>query len=283
MPELPEVETIRRTLAEDLVGRTVQRVMITGPHVTGPVTPTAFRAALHGRVFDDVARRGKYLVFRFRVDVRRPSIVLIAHLRMTGRMVYMGPRQRSGMDGTHTHATFQLAGGGRVLFHDVRKFGRLLLVDASSVSSHLPSGKDPLLDGLTPEDLAAALGVRHARVKVLLLQQDLVAGLGNIYADESLHRAGLHPGLRGVDISADGWRRLADSIHDVLGEALTMQGTTLMDYRTGRGERGAFGRFLRVYGRAGEPCRTCGTAIVGMRLAQRSTCFCPHCQPGNCV
>jgi formamidopyrimidine-DNA glycosylase len=283
MPELPEVETIRRTLVEDLVGRCVQRVVITGPHVTGPVTPTAFRTALHGRVFDGVARRGKYLVFCFREDGRRPPIGLIAHLRMTGRMVYVGRGERSGMDGAHTHATFHLAGGGRLLFHDVRKFGRLLLVDAPLVSAHLPPGRDPLLDGLTPEDLAAVLGNRHARIKVLLLRQDLVAGLGNIYADESLHRAGLHPALRGVDISADGWRRLAAAIEDVLGEALVRQGTTLMDYRTGRGERGSFGAFLRVYGRAGEPCRACGTPIVGIRLGQRSTCFCPHCQPGDCV
>ncbi len=293
MPELPEVETIRRSLAPELIGRSITRVEVLHEHAIGGVSPAAFGRILRGRTFEGITRRGKYLVFGFRPMAGQDAICLVVHLRMTGRLVHLpdggGPRQGPRWIGSpemvpqHSHIVFWLEGAGSLVFHDVRKFGRVLLVPTDRVGAHLPRGQDPLVDGITGADLRRLLGHRPGRIKALLLRQDLVAGLGNIYVDESLHRAGLHPAAKARDIAPRGWEQLADGITGIIGQALEMRGTTLLDYRTGTGERGAFGALLQVYGREGQPCGDCGTAIVKVRVAGRGTWYCPSCQRADCV
>lgn len=248
-------------------------------HVTGGLPAAAFASALAGRSIARLSRRGKYLVFDLRGGA--DLVHLVCHLRMTGRLRYLPPRARWTESPLHTHATFRLEGGGRLLFHDVRKFGRLTLVAPEALAAVLPAGRDPVVDGLTASDLDRALAGRRGGCKALLLRQDVLCGLGNIYADEALHRAGLHPARPASGLSAEDIGRLAAAIRAVLAEALSFRGTTLWDYRTGDGERGAFGRYLRVYGRGGLPCRDCGTPLATMRAGGRTTAFCPSCQPAD--
>jgi formamidopyrimidine-DNA glycosylase len=245
-------------------------------HVTGRLAPETFAAAVAGRRVGALWRRGKYLVFDLEGD---PPLHLICHLRMTGRLRHVPRGGRWTEDARHTHATFRLEGGGRLIFHDVRKFGRLLLVPPEGLAAALPRGRDPVADGLEAADLARALRGRRGACKAVLLRQDVLCGLGNIYADEALHRAGLHPARPVAGLDAEETSRLAAAIRAVLEEALAFRGTTLWDYRTGDGDRGAFGRYLRVYGRGGLPCRACGAPIATLRLVGRTAAFCPRCQP----
>lgn len=287
MPELPEVETIRRSLEPHLLGRGIASVAVHHGHVTAPLSPRAFVAGLRLRRIQRMWRRGKYLVWDLAPPAGgaaeaappAPAAHLVVHLRMTGRLRYLPPRARWTEAPAHTHAEFRLVGGGRLLFHDVRKFGRLLLVAPSDLPGVLPPGRDPILDGLPAAALLGLLRGRGGTLKGLLLRQDLLCGLGNIYVDEALHRAGLHPARPGRSLSAGEAEALAAGISGVLEEALAFRGTTLLDYRTGDGDRGAFAAYLRVYGRSGRPCRACGTPVETLRLAGRTTAFCPRCQP----
>lgn len=281
VPELPEVETIRRTLEPHVVGRTITAAEIHHPHVTSPLAPRAFVRAVLGRTVARSWRKGKYMVFDLTAgdDHVEGLLHMIIHLRMTGRLCYLARGVRWSEDSAHTHATLRLEGGGRLIFHDVRKFGRLTLAAPPELPAHLPAGRDPVIEGLDAESLRATLAGRTQRLKALLLRQDLLTGLGNIYADEALHRAGLHPEGSPADLRDDDWPRLAEGIRAVLHEALAFRGTTLLDYRTGDGDRGAFAQYLRVYGRAGAPCRACGTPIAAIQVAGRTTAFCPACQP----
>lgn len=302
MPELPEVETVRRLLEPDVLGRTVARVQVHHAHVTDGLPPGRFAAVLRGRTVTRLHRKGKYLVFDLAAPAGAPSraagggpghargaasplplVHLVAHLRMTGRLSYVPPGSRWTLAARHTHAVLHLERGGaragRLVFYDVRKFGRLTLSPPAELAARLPSGRDPVLEGLDAGALRAALGGRRATLKALLLRQDLLCGLGNIYADEALHRAGLYPGDGPGVLAARDWSALAAAVRQVLAEALAFQGTTLWDYRRPDGQPGAFGRFLRVYGRAGLPCRACGAAVATVRLGGRSAAFCPRCQP----
>ena len=278
MPELPEVETVRRTLVPHLLGRRIRTVSVPHAHVLGGMAPCAFAAALGQRRIVGLARRGKYLVFDLEAADGVDLVHLVAHLRMTGRLGFVPAEVPFVPDPRHTHAWLGLQGGGCLAFHDARKFGRLGLVAPADLARCLPVGHDPVLEGVDGPLLTRLFGARRAPLKSLLLRQDLLCGLGNIYADEALHRAGLHPSRCGADLDPAAADRLAAAIAEVLAQALTFRGTTLWDYRTGDGDRGRFGRFLRVYGRAGLPCRACGTPVAAVRLAGRTTAFCPQCQ-----
>lgn len=276
MPEMPEVETIRRSLEASVAGRTIRSVEVRSPHCLGMASdfaPDVFVRALEGRAFTGFDRRGKYLIAR----LSGPA-VLVIHLRMTGRFVYTPARTPpAGLDPRHAHVTFHLADGGRLTFYDPRKFGRLYL-------DRLPPGlralgPEPLDPAFTAEVLGGILKGRKARVKALLLDQSAVAGLGNIYADEALHRAGIHPARRADRLTREEVGQLWEAIRTVLAEGVRHRGTTFSDYRDGRGEPGGFAPLLRVYGREGEPCRHCGTIIGRIKVAGRSSHFCPDCQP----
>ena len=275
MPELPEVETVRRTLLEGgLAGQAVSGLRILHPDAVRHPDPERFRAEVVGRTVRDVRRRGKFLL----VDLGGP--VLACHLRMTGRLWLSAPEEAPL---PHTHVVFELSDGRELRFRDVRRFGGFSLIDPDG------RGAPDLLArlGPEPEDLRLrqleAACQRHARlpVKALLLDQEVVAGLGNIYADEALHRARVHPARTCGSLSRQEIQAILKALGAVLRDALRHRGTTLLDYRDGSGEPGGFREFLRVYGREGQPCRRCGAPIAKRRIAGRGTHFCPVCQEGE--
>jgi formamidopyrimidine-DNA glycosylase len=273
VPELPEVETVRTILEPALVGRRFEHVEITDPRVTRPLDPEEVAVELQGETVGAVERRGKYLVFRF-----RSGRVLLIHLRMTGSLLH-------GRNGTleydpYRRAVVSLDDGSDVTYRDVRRFGTWLLLEPEEEAPYLLQrlGEEPLGEGFTPAALAARLRNRRAPIKAALLDQRAAAGLGNIYADEALWRAKIHPlrpagGLTPREIS-----RLNRSIKDALRAGIARQGTTLSTYRTPSGARGSMQEELRVYGREGEPCPRCGSAITKTRAGGRGTWFCPNCQ-----
>jgi len=261
VPELPEVESVRRSL-HHLIGRRVSAVSVLGAHA---VSPQDFVKRLTGRAFVSSSRHGKYLALHL-----DDGQVLMCHLRMTGRLLYLPPHGRTDWPKRHTHVVMRLEGGGRLIFHDTRKFGRLWLVPGTD----FPEGVDALQ--VTQKDLRWP--GRKAPIKSLLLDQRLIAGLGNIYADESLFRAGIDPRTPAGALSGADRERLATAVKAVLADALTFGGTTFLDYRDGSGRPGGFATELNVYGRGGEPCRVCGMALQTARIGGRTTVWCGHCQ-----
>lgn len=266
MPELPEVETVRRTLAPVVEGRTIAAVSFAWPR-TSVGDPRTTAARLAGQRIERLERYGKYLLFRLLRDGR--GSLLIVHLRMTGNLVV------NEACGAHTRARMSLDDGTELVFHDIRKFGRWQW--AERLPARLADlGPDPLEIG--PGQFAARLRSRRARLKALLLDQEFLRGLGNIYADEALFRARLHPLRSASSVGPRKARDLHGAIQAVLREAIDAGGTSIRDYRDGRGERGAFQGQIRIYGRAAAPCISCGARVKRVLVAQRSTHFCPRCQ-----
>lgn len=272
MPELPEVETVRRSLREALRGRRIVEVTrIAWPRTIAAPPPEAFRELLRDRPVLDVDRRGKYVILRLDRDE-----ALVVHLRMTGRLT-IAPAD--AQPDAHTHVALLLDDGRLLLFRDTRKFGRMWLLDREGLAllEH-KLGPEPLDDALTAEEFRTLLRRRRGRLKPLLLDQSLIAGLGNIYVDEALWLGKLHP-LRSVpsldDSEVDA---LYSAIRTVLALAVDNRGTTFSDYRDGWGYRGDNQQFLKVYDRAGQPCPRCGTPIERIVVGQRGTHVCSLCQ-----
>lgn len=275
MPELPEVETTARALRPDLLDRTVIRVRgLDYPPLVEPLTPDDFAARLTGQRIVGVGRRAKLILLQLAEDA-----VLTVHLRMSGRL-YLRPAAVEPRP--HTHAVLDLDDGRALHLRDPRKFGRLRLYTAAEYAMlDRRLGPEPLAADFTAEVLASRLRARRrARLKAVLLDQRSLAGLGNIYADESLFRAGLHPRRPAGSLSAQEVAHLHRAIQEVLREAIAANGTTLGDglYLFGADEAGQFAARLRVYGRGGEPCPSCGTAIERQTVAGRSSHLCPLCQ-----
>lgn len=303
MPELPEVETVRRTLAPDLIGRRIEYATVASPDVVGrpPGDPAGFAAAVEGRRVEALGRRGKYLLLRL-----SGGVVMVVHLRMTGRLWICPAGAPAEL---HTHARLALDDGRELRFRDVRRFGRLYLYHVSELGALLDEaglegaphaaaaagGGLPVAGPLEPpglfelgpepfdpsceESLARALARRRAPVKALLLDQRVIAGLGNIYADEALHAAGIHPRTPAGLLTTGDAGRLCAAAREVLRRAIDNRGTTLRDYVDGRGVPGEMRSYLRVYGREGEPCLACGEPVRRERVAGRSSFYCPRCQP----
>jgi formamidopyrimidine-DNA glycosylase len=274
VPELPEVETVRASLEPALVGRRLERVEITDPRLTRPLDPEEVAAELNGEVVESLERRGKYLVVRF-----RSGRVLLIHLRMTGSL---GHHPTGGLEeDPHRRAVVRLDDGSDVTYRDVRRFGTWLLLEPGEETAYLTErlGEEPLGAGFTTAVLAARFHGRRAPVKAAILDQRAAAGMGNIYADEALWRARIHPLTRAGELTRPELRRLHRGIKDALRAGIARQGTTLRDYRTPNGARGSMQDELRVYGREDEPCPRCGTAIARTRVAGRGTWYCPTCQP----
>ncbi|NPA91308.1 MAG: bifunctional DNA-formamidopyrimidine glycosylase/DNA-(apurinic or apyrimidinic site) lyase [Chloroflexi bacterium] len=269
MPELPEVETIRQELIPHVVGRTIRTVDIRYPPLVAGETPARFASRLIGRRVVDVRRRGKYLIFD--LDDGGHWVV---HLRMTGQFRW-GEGETEG--DKHTHARISFVEGGELHYRDVRKFGRFYWVrDEEELLGHL--GPEPLSEAWTAEALAQAIGHRRAPVKALLLDQRVVAGLGNIYADEVLFVAGIHPQRPGYTLSDEEIRRVHEAVRAVLEEALAARGSTFRSYRRPGAQQGGYQHQHRVFRRTGEPCPVCGAPIQRVRIAGRSTHYCPRCQ-----
>ena len=266
MPELPEVETVRRTLAPVVEGRIVAEASFAWPR-TCAGDPRATEEGLRGQRIERLERYGKYLLFRLRRRGRES--LLVVHLRMTGNLIVNGAR------GEFTRASMSLDDGTAVVFQDVRKFGRW------QWSERLPArlaalGPEPLEIGR--DEFVARLRSRRARLKALLLDQEFLRGLGNIYADEALFRARLNPLRTALGVGPRKARDLHAAIQAVLRHAIEAGGTSIRDYRDSRGAQGDFLRQIRIYGRGGEPCVTCGTRVRRVLVAQRSTHYCPRCQ-----
>lgn len=274
MPELPEVETIARGLRQTLVGQQVADVAVRWERIVASPSVDEFRTRLLGQTILSVGRRGKYLVFGLSADT------LIIHLRMTGQLLCAGGHTSApavACDDPHAHLVLRFTSGAALCYRDVRKFGRFWLVaDPAEVLGSL--GPEPLDPGLTAERFHAMLLARRRRLKDLLLDQTFLAGLGNIYVDEALWKARLHPRRLGSTLAEEESARLRDAMCAVLRRAIAARGTTLRDYRDAFNTPGSNQDGLAVYGRAGEPCLRCGAAITRDIVAGRGTHICPVCQ-----
>lgn len=272
MPELPEVETIRRTLLERVLGLVITEVKILWPPVAQNWQERIFAEVVTGRSIESIERRGKYLLFTL-----DEGWSLVAHLRMTGRLNYYSCGQ---VPERHTHLVFSLS-QGELHFSDVRKFGRIQLMptDIRSRSASLTKlGPEPLAADFTADILGKRLASKKTNLKAALLDQRVLAGLGNIYADEALFRAGLAPERKACSLSADETRKLHGAIREVLNAGISARGTSFRDYRDANGREGSFQALLQVYGRGTQPCLKCGRPLEKMRIAGRTTVFCRNCQ-----
>lgn len=268
MPELPEVETTRRGIAPHLEGQTIRRVTVRQPQLRWPVPGEV--QTLSNATVTGVARRAKFLL----LDV--PTGQLLMHLGMSGSLRVLPADSPAGK---HDHVDLELANGTLLRLNDPRRFGAVLWTGTP--------GRHPLLDHLGPEPLGPDFdgGWLHRRsrgrrqsVKTFLMDNRTVVGVGNIYAQESLFLAGIHPSRPAGRISAARYQALAEAVKTVLARAIEAGGTTLRDFTRADGQPGYFAQELAVYGRAGQPCPACGTLLKGTRHGQRSTSYCPRCQ-----
>ncbi len=274
MPELPEVETIKNTLSDDLIGKTIASAEFR----LGKYSETIDKEDLIGRKILRLSRRGKYLLLHL-----SEGFCLIFHLRMTGRLLFDVEEAPGGEK--YTRMVIGFTDGTGLKFHDVRTFGMAWLLPESELDTFPPLQKlgcEPLGDDFDAEYLKNKLQRRSGNIKSLLLDQTAVAGIGNIYADESLFRAGIHPLTQVSRLNDDELKKLCQAIREVLSEGIRNGGTTIRDYVDGSGVKGNFQNYLKVYGRTAQPCEKCGTPIKRIKISGRSTHFCPHCQKRPC-
>ena len=271
MPELPEVETIRRQLEPEITGARIADVAVFDERWTRPVPPREVEDLLRGRTIDAVERRGKYLLLRL-----EGGRTLAMHLRMTGNLLLVDETT----DPPYLRAQLQLEGGRRLLFTDARRFGHAVVLDDAELDEYFAArlGIEPLSDSLTAEELCRRAAGRRAPLKSFLLNQLGVAGIGNIYADEALHRAELHPLSPAGSMKPEDCERLRVGIVEALEAGLRSGGASIDDYRDSRGEQGAMQDEFLVHTREGKPCPRCGAEIRRIVVGGRSTYFCPSCQ-----
>jgi formamidopyrimidine-DNA glycosylase len=271
MPELPEVETIRRQLEPAISGSRILSAEVLDERWTRPVPPGEVEEAITGRTIEAVERRGKYLLLRL-----AGGRTLAMHLRMTGNLLL----DRDAMEPSHLRAIIRLDGDRRLLFTDARRFGQAIVLDDAQLDAYFAArlGVEPLSAALTAEELCRRATGRRAPLKSFLLNQLGVAGIGNIYADEALHRAALHPLSPAGSLKLEDCDRLRQGIVDALEAGLRNGGASVDDYRDARGEEGTMQDEFLVHTREGEPCPRCGAEIRRTVVAGRSTYFCPSCQ-----
>jgi formamidopyrimidine-DNA glycosylase len=275
MPELPEVETVARIVRPNLLGRRITGARVSWERSLGGLDARSFRGRIVGSCIEEVGRRAKWIVF----DLKRgdsPSGHLLCHLRMTGRL-HVEP---TGSDmGPHERVRIDLDDGQSLFFIDVRKFGRMVYSNDTE-ERFAGIGPEPLEDEFSSTWFRRALRSRKRQLKPLLLDQAFLAGMGNIYVDEALHSAGLHPLRRSDRIPGPRADRLRDEIRAVLKEAIRREGSSFdVFYRTPEGQPGSYQEQFLVYGRDGRPCRTCGRTVKKIVVAQRGTHLCTRCQP----
>lgn len=275
MPELPEVETVRKTLQELITGKTIDHVWVGWPRmIKNPDDAEAFKVMLKGETVETVQRKGKFL------KVILDSKVLVSHLRMEGKYALHKP----GSEPTkHTHVILTFTDGTALHYADVRKFGTMHLFSKGEEENHPPLSKlgpEPVgSQAIEPDELKRRLLRTTRAVKAALLDQSVMTGLGNIYVDEALFQAGIHPATLANALTGDDVSRLHQAVQKTLLEAIAQGGTSIRSYVNGRGEMGYFQQQLYVYGRAGEPCRLCNEEIIRSVVAGRGTHTCNQCQP----
>lgn len=271
MPELPEVETIVRDLHPALTGQRIIGVQIWDRRLPRFPSEEDFRRRLLGRNIKNLQRRGKYIVAEL-----DGGLTWLTHLRMTGRLLLALPEGER-----HQRAAFALDGGGDLWYCDLRRFGGMWVFwpgEEENLGGYGHLGPEPLSSEFSPAGLRAALAGRKAPIKALLLNQSIIAGLGNIYADEALFAAGIAPARPGGSLDPSECAVLVAAVREVLTEAIGSRGTTFRDYRSGLGTTGQYQGHLRVYGRAGQLCTACGAVLERQRWGGRTTVFCPNCQ-----
>ncbi|MFC4779637.1 DNA-formamidopyrimidine glycosylase [Paenibacillus sp. GCM10023252] len=273
MPELPEVETVRRTLNELVTGKTISSVTVKLPRIIQrPAEPEVFAQALAGQTIESVERRGKFL------RIRMNGLVMVSHLRMEGRY---GVYQAHEPVELHTHVIFHFTDGTELRYKDVRQFGTMHLFQPGEELVQKPLmklGIEPLSSEFTLKAMTDKLSRRTTKIKPLLLNQEYIVGLGNIYVDEALHSAGLHPERTADSLKPAEWKRLHEAIHETLERAVEAGGSSIKSYVNGQGEMGMFQHQLLVYGRKNEPCTRCGTPIDKFVVGGRGTHICSRCQ-----
>ncbi|MEW6447917.1 MAG: DNA-formamidopyrimidine glycosylase [Bacillota bacterium] len=272
MPELPEVETIRRQLSEKIGGLTIAGATVYLNKVIKEPSPELFVREIRGRKISGITRRGKYLLFDL-----SGGYLLVIHLRMSGQLVY---ESETAPQPHHTHMLLHLE-RGRLRLTDVRQFGRIWLLPAEEswrMAELRKLGPEPLSADFTETYLRNRLKNSRRQVKPVLLDQEIVAGIGNIYADEALHMAELHPGRRSDGLTVREVKKLYRAVKEVLQEGILHRGTSIQNYVDAEGQKGTHQDFLRVHNRAGQPCPRCGTAVTKIKLGGRGTYFCPGCQ-----
>lgn len=282
MPELPEVETVRRGLEPVMAGRVIERAQVNRPDLRWPF-PGRMAERLTGARIEGLRRRSKYIL----ADLSTGETLLI-HLGMSGRMLISGAtvgefHHPHPVPAKHDHVVFDMEGGARVTFNDARRFGAMDLMPTATTEAHpllAVLGPEPLGNDFHADYLADRLRGRATPIKSALLDQHLVAGLGNIYVCEVLFRAGIHPARLAREVTEEEAQRLVPLIRDVLAEAIEAGGSSLKDYRQADGELGYFQHCFRVYDRAGQICATpgCGTTLQRIVQSGRSSFFCPTCQ-----
>lgn len=272
MPELPEIETVRRVVGHQIVGRRIDKVMVDRPGVIAHPDPETFVIDLTGRVFERLDRRGKFLT-----AVLDDGGRLVMHMRMTGCLL-VAPAEREPEP--HTHVTISLDDGMELRFSDTRRFGRMWLFregeeDTSGTSKLGPEPDDPRLCAGYLESRA---GCCRRAIKECLLDQGIVAGIGNIYSDEILFNVGIDPARPACELGQEDWERLADDIPRTLEFFVERNAISDEDYLESAGRDYRNTPFIRIYGHAGEPCPVCGTTLVKRTVGGRGSVYCPHCQ-----
>lgn len=274
MPELPEVETVRKGLERLVLGKTIDSVTVLWPRIIELPEVPLFQAFLSGQEIIGVQRRGKFLILKL------TDFDLVSHLRMEGKYEYF-PSAKTAIQDKHTHVIFQMQDGSQLQYRDVRKFGRMALVPKNQSSEYKgikQLGPEPLSHDFDKIAFQEALKKKTMAIKPLLLNQKIVVGLGNIYVDEALWLASIHPERLASSLTERETSLLYESIIAVLGQAVEAGGTTIRTYANALGEAGTFQVSLQVYGQTGQPCARCKTPIQKIKVAQRGTHFCPTCQ-----
>lgn len=272
MPELPEVETVRKVLDQQLRGRRIVKVTAGRPEIVMRPSFSEFRREAGSSVIRGMGRRGKFLLIHL-----DSGATMILHLRMTGQLI-CAPADFPVRP--HTHVIFELDDGMELRFIDTRRFGRFWLVRAGEEDTFSGIGKlgpEPFDETFNPEYLEQKLGKSAAAVKQGLLDQSVVAGIGNIYADETLFEAKIRPQTSARDITKKGWKKIAAAARSVLARAIAGNAVTPAEYLAGEGSDYRHNDFY-VYGRGGEPCRVCGKTIERGKIGGRTSCYCPKCQ-----
>lgn len=273
MPELPEVETVRKGLEKLVTGKTIAAVEVLWGRIIEQPEKELFELSLQKQTIEKMERRGKFLIFKL------TDFDMVSHLRMEGKYEFHESKNDPVMK--HTHVRFSFTDDTELRYLDVRKFGRMVLVEKDKSNEYkgiLALGPEPIPDKFLLQPFQAGLKKHHKAIKPLLLDQKLVTGLGNIYVDEALWESKIHPEQPANTLTKKETELLYQSIIDVLARAVEAGGTTIRSYLNALGEAGKFQISLHAYGQTGEPCLRCGTPIQKIKVAQRGTHFCPNCQ-----
>lgn len=279
MPEMPEVEQVRKTLAPHIEGKTITSVEVYLDRLIKHPTPEAFVKGLVGKTIAKVGRKGKYLVLHMAQDGEASAVEqrLIVHLRMTGALIAQSSEQPAPK---YAKIKFEITDGVTMWFTDIRTFGTLYLVTNNDayIEGYETLGPEPLSEEFTVEYLEPLAAKSRKPVKTFILDQKVIAGLGNIYADECLALSGILPMRLANTLSHEEVVALQAAINAVIAQGIKNRGTTFRDYKDGEGNKGDNQNHLLVYGRKGEPCKKCGAALLGTKIGGRGTVYCEHCQ-----